>query len=363
MTFKLDSAMITTMKMIIFAGGIGSRLWPLSRRATPKQFEPFFEGKSTLQLAVDRILEFGIENVYISTNANYVSIIEEQISDFPSENIFSEPAKRDLAAAVCLTLLRLKSSDVSGPVAVLWADHVMQNPDAFRDALKRGEKYVADNPEQIVFLGEKNRFANHNLGWINVGAALQDGLRSFIGWKYRPDVEACSEMHKSGEWLWNPGYFLFDIDFMLSLFELHQPTLYSALKSMCDDSERIESDYQNVESIHFDKAILEKIDSSQAVVLPVNLGWSDPGTLYAMKELLAESEESNVEVGKVITKSTSDSFVYNTVDEQLVTTIGLEGVIVVNTKDSLLVCDKNTAHQDIKSLLDEIETEGLNDHL
>ncbi len=351
------------MKMIIFAGGIGSRLWPLSRKATPKQFEPFFEGKSTLQLAVDRIRDFGMENVFVSTNENYVSIIESQLPGLSHENVFSEPAKRDLAAAVCLTLLRLKLNKVSGPVAVLWADHVMQNPDAFRDALNRGEDCVKKNPEQIVFLGEKNRFANHNLGWINVGDKLPGGLKSFVGWKYRPDVDACNKMHQSGEWLWNPGYFIFNIDYMLGLYKKHQPKMYSMLSEIVEDPERIESDYQNVESIIFVKAILEKFDSNQAVVLPVDLGWSDPGTLYAMKELLSKSEDANVEVGKVITESTSDSLVYNTVEGQLVTTIGLNGMIVVNTKDSLLVCGKDTDHQDVKALLDEIESKGLNDHL
>jgi mannose-1-phosphate guanylyltransferase len=363
MTLNIDFAMIITMNCIIFAGGIGSRLWPLSRRATPKQFEPFFEGRSTLQLAIDRIREFGIENVFVSTNANYVSIIKKQIPDLQADNIYSEPAKRDLAAAVCLTLMRLKAQGVTGPVSVLWADHVMQSPDSFRDALRRGEEYVTKNPNKIVFLGEKNRFANHNLGWINVGDSLADGFRSFKGWKYRPDVDACNKMHAGGDWLWNPGYFIFDIEFMLSLFSEHQATMYSAIKDMVESSDKIEIEYEKVESINFDKAILEKLGSDQAVVLPVDLGWSDPGTLYAMKELLAESEEDNVEIGNVITHSTRDSLVYNTVDHQLVTTIGMDGAIVVNTKDSILVCGKNTDHKDVRLLLEEIESKGLKENL
>lgn len=346
----------------IFAGGQGTRLWPLSRRATPKQFEPFFEGKSTLQLAVDRVRPFGMNDLFISTNERYVDLVRSQVPDILDEHIFYEPAKRDLAAAVCLTLLRLKARGAVGAVAVLWADHVLQRTDVFAKALKKAEALVEQQSERLVFLAETPRFANHNLGWMRLGEEEEPGVHAFCEWKYRPSVETCHIMFQSGDWRWNPGYFVFDLDFVLALYERHQPVLLHALQAMMCDEEQLKAHYEELEALHFDNAILEKLEPKQAVVLPIDMGWSDPGTLYAMKELLALSEEGNVERGRVVTHNTRDTFVYNANDAQLVTTVGLDGVIVVNTKDSILVCDKRSVPE-IKELLAKLDAQGFSSHL
>src|SRR3989338_6733729 len=113
------------MKIIIFAGGAGIRLWPLSRRNSPKQFGKLTGDLSTLQMAIERVREFGLENIYISTNEHYVPLVKKQVPELSKDHILAEPARRDLAAAVGLTLLRLKQQGVSGTVGILWADHFM----------------------------------------------------------------------------------------------------------------------------------------------------------------------------------------------------------------------------------------------
>lgn len=345
------------MKVVIFAGGAGTRLWPLSRKATPKQFEPFFEGKSTLQLAIDRVRDFGLENIYISTNHAYVDIVAQQVPGLDPSHIFSEPAKRDLAAAIGLTLVRMKQQGVEGSIAMLWSDHLMDRPDVFVDALKRADQLIQEDADRFVFIGEQPRYANQNLGWIHVGDALSEDVRSFKGWKYRPELDACKQMFASGEWLWNPGYFIYDIDFVLGLYKAHQPDMLTALESMVGNDAELNAAYETLPSMSFDNAIVENVDASQAVVLPVHMGWSDPGTLYAMKEALVESEEQNAEHGAVIAHETRDSFIYNEVDHQLVTTVGLDGVVVVNTPDSILVCHKDHVPK-IKELLKRVEENG-----
>ncbi len=349
------------MKMILFAGGVGTRLWPLSRKALPKQFAPFFEGRSTLQLAVGRVAPFGVQNLYISTREDYAPLVRAQVPALPQDHLLCEPTRRDLAAAVCLALLRLKERGVHGTVAVLWSDHLMQHPDCFASTLRAAEELLERDRERLIFLGEHPRFANHNLGWIRTGARRGDGSHAFLGWKYRPALDECARMYESGEWLWNPGYFVFDVDFVLDLYATHQSTLLAALQEAVAHPERLAEIYAAVEMMHFDQAILEKIDPSQAVVLPVDMGWSDPGTLYAMKEALSPSPEANVHVGAVIDRGSRDGFVYNECDDQTVVTVGLDGIIVVNTPDAVLVCHKD-AVPDIKPVLSRLEAEGL-DHL
>ncbi len=350
------------MNIIIFAGGAGTRLWPLSRKATPKQFEPLFEGKSTLQLAIERIRSFGMNQIYVSTNERYVDIIKKQVPDISISNIFSEPAKRDLAAAIGLTLMRLKKQGISGTTAMLWSDHMMDSPNKFVDALKQAEALITEDPNRFIFLGEKPRFANHNLGWIHIGEKKIDNQYTFLGWKYRPEISACQKMFKSGDWMWNPGYFVFDIDFVLELYKKHQSDMFTSLEEMVDNEEKIKKEYPKLQSISFDNAIVEKVSQSQAIVLKVDLGWSDPGTLYALKELLANSPEENVTHGKVVTLDTKDAFIYNEEEGKIVTTVGIDGLIVVNTKDAMLVCHKDHV-PNIKKLLDEVEKKGYADYL
>jgi len=349
------------MKIVIFAGGAGTRLWPLSRRNSPKQFEKFKDNKSTLQMAVERVLGFGQENIYISTNAKYVPLVEEQIREIEPVHIFSEPAKRDLAAAVCLTLVRLKKAGVNGPVAILWADHFMDRPEEFRAALKKGETLVEENPERIIFFGEKPRYPNHNLGWIHFGTQINGNVHEFLEWKYRPELGECVEMFESGEWLWNPGYFIFDIDFIISLYEKLMPEMLYSIIQMVENNELLELEYQNLPAVSFDNAIVEKIDPTQAVVLKVDMGWSDPGTLYALKEALVKSGEEHYTKGKVVLQDSKDCFVFSD-EEKLVAGVGLEGMIIVNTKDALLVCHKDNVPS-IKDLLKKMEDEGQEEYL
>lgn len=349
------------MHTIIFAGGAGTRLWPLSRRRTPKQFEKLKDDQSTLEMAVARIRPLGLENVYIATQAEYESIVRAQLPEISAERIMIEPARRDLAAAVGLALFRLKAQGVSGPTAILWADHFMDNPANFLAALKQGEALVTETPDQLVFLGEKARFANHNLGWIKLGSAVHDNVYTFSAWKYRPELEQCHQMFASHDWVWNPGYFIFDLDFLLSLYRTHQPELSAALEKMVAEPALL-AEYSSLPVISFDQAIIEKISPDQAVVLKVNLGWNDPGTLYALKQALAPGEEENYTVGITKLLDSRDCLVYNGESTKIVTTIGLDGIIVVNTGDALLVCHKDKVPE-IKTLLAQLETDGQTNYL
>jgi len=335
------------MKLIIFAGGAGTRLWPLSRKNSPKQFRPLFEGKSTIQLAVERIENpFGTDNIYVSTNDTYVKQLKQQLPQIPPEHIIGEPAKRNVAPAVGYSFIRLRKQGYQGPIAILWADQLMERVDNFVKVLKQGERLVKNNPEQLVFIGEKPRYAEDNLGWIHIGKKTGEGIYKFIEWSYKPDLEKCQQMFASGEWYWNPGYFIVNLGKILELYKQYFPQMYQQLlrieEAIGTDREQtiLAEIYPQLESVHFDR-VIEKVPPEQAVVIPTELGWSDPGTLYAFKEAFVGQGDKNLVQGLAIQLDTKDSLIINEEKEKLVATVGLEGIMVVVTKDAILVAHKD----------------------
>ena len=322
-------------------------MWPLSRHAFPKQFIKMFGGKSTFQLAIERIApEFGMENIIISTTKAYRKYITEQVPELPLTNIIEEPEKRDLGPAVGLNLIHLKKLGYSGPVALLWADHLMDNVSEFLTGLKTAEKICVEDPKKVVLISEKPRFPNNNLGWIHFGKKHPSGSYEFIGFKYKPEFAACEKMFESGEWDWNPGYMVYDVDNALGLFETFAPEVYSGLMEIYDaigtvrEARVISEVYPAIPKIHHDHVIAENLSSDDAVVVRSDMGWSDPGTLYALKEALVKREADNLEMGLVETLESTDAMVINEDKNKLVATVGLSGMVVVNTKDVLLVVPK-----------------------
>ena len=155
------------MKAVIFAGGVGTRLWPLSRKKSPKQFEKIVGDKSTVQLAVNRIMvDLEPSDIFISTGSAYVNLVAEQLPMIPRENIIGEPVKKDVGPAVAVVMGYLAKHFPHEAVAILWSDHMVKHEQLFREIIAASEKVVEQNHEKIVFIGQKPRFASENLGWI-----------------------------------------------------------------------------------------------------------------------------------------------------------------------------------------------------
>ncbi len=346
------------MRIVIFAGGIGTRLWPLSRENSPKQFDKIFNNASTLQLAVGRLeKDFGRENIFIQTLEKFKPIVIDQLPAWPAANILIEPERRNLGPAVCWNVWQLKQKGLGGPIALAWADHLMARPAEFVRALKVGEQLIRQDPRRFVFLAEAPRFANNNLGWIKVGAKLSRlapvPVYAFLGWRYKPSQAECEQMYQSGEYFWNPGYFISDIDFILDKYRQLAPDIYQAVTA---------GNYRAAAAIHFDRAIIEKIDFGEAVVIKTNMGWSDPGTLYALKEALADKAEANVRQGKVVDLGVSDCLLYNSEEGKLLAAVGLKGMVIVNTPDALLVVPKEEVVR-VTELVKKIRRQGEEKYL
>lgn len=323
-----------------------------------------FDGKSTLQLAIDRLAPtFGLNNIIISTNQGYKRYVAEQLPGLPAANIICEPEKRDVGPAVGLNLMYLKKRGYSGPVALLWSDHLMDNVPQFIESLQTAAKVCTDDPKKVVLISEKPRFPNNNLGWIHFGGKNKDGSYGFVGFKYKPEYAACEQMFKSGEWDWNPGYMVVDLDNALDLFQTHTPEIYSGLQQIYDaidtpsEAKVINEVYPTIPKLHFDYVIAENIGPEDAVVVRSDMGWSDPGTLYALKEALVKHEADNYEIGDMIkTLNTTDALIVNEEHGKIVAAVGLSGMVVVNTEDVLLIIPK-TEILKISGLVDQLATD------
>ncbi|OGE25097.1 hypothetical protein A3C26_02035 [Candidatus Daviesbacteria bacterium RIFCSPHIGHO2_02_FULL_39_12] len=340
------------MKIVIFAGGVGTRLWPLSRKNTPKQFEKIIGDQSTLQLAVQKLFpDFSWEDVYISTNEQYKKIIEDQLPKLPKDNIITEPALRDVGPAVGLAVANFMKTSPNEPMAILWGDHLIRKEDVFRNALKAAEKLVEKDPEKIVFIGQKPRFASQNLGYIefNSEAEKTDGfpVYGFSGFEYRPHLSTAERFLKDGKHSWNLGYFVATPTFLWKLFEQFAPKLFVDLQKISESvgakeyNQVLQAVYPQIEKISFDNAILEKLKKENGLVISVDIGWSDIGAWEALKEALAGSDDENVVKGNVELLDSKDSLAFN-YNGQLLVGIDLAGMLVINTEDVLLVCPKSS---------------------
>jgi mannose-1-phosphate guanylyltransferase len=359
------------MKAIIFAGGVGTRLWPLSRKKSPKQFEKVVGDKSTLQLAAGRLRpDFRWEDIFVSTGKGYVPIVQEQLPDLPPRNVIGEPQVRDVGPAVGLMSAILANVNPTEPIAILWSDHMVKKEALFRKILLTAGKLIEKQPHRLVFVTQKPRFASENLGYIQFGSKQEsiDGITfySFVDAHYRPDPETAKKYLTDGHHGWNLGYFVTTPGFLWSLYEKFVPNLAKDLAKIArcwrtpEFEEQLEAVYPKLEKINFDNAVLEKLDVQDALVITENIEWSDIGAWEALKEALEQSKDKNVTQGKAMLTDTSDSLIYNYTD-QLVAVIDLEGMLVVNTPDVVMVC-KKTSVPKVKKLVESMQgTE--HDHL
>jgi len=358
------------MNIAIFAGGAGTRLWPLSRKNTPKQFKKIVGEKSTLQLTIDWLApDFKLQNVYISTGKRYKDVILDHVSKIPKENFIFEPQSRDVGPAVGLSMAVIGKKHPDSPCAILWSDHFVKKERRLREVLRMAEDLVKKKPNSLVLIGQRARFANQNLGWIEFGKQIgqKKGTKifSFKRIVYRPTLAQAEEFLKR-DYAWNPGYFVTSPSFLLSQFKKFTPDLWKGLieiqnavgtKSFNSVLERI---YPKFEKISFDNAILERVDPKHIFVIAADLGWSDIGAWEALKEALELSSEENVTRGKVLINDSSDNLVFNYTD-QLAVGIDLEDMVVINTDDVLLICHKSSVPK-IKKLVESLAG-TQNEHL
>lgn len=353
------------MKAVIFAGGVGTRLWPLSRKKSPKQFERIIGNKSTLQLAVDRLIpEFKPEDIYISTGRNYIEAVHKQVDFIPKANIIGEPEKKDVGPAVAYVMAHLAKKYPQESVVILWSDHLVHHVDKFKHILQMTNTLIQKDPDKIVFIGQKPRFASENLGWIETGSIIKKvssvDFHAFLGFKYRPEKIIAEKYFKDGHHCWNLGYFVSTPQFINTLFAQWTPDISTLSQKIMEHKGAknfdtiADSYYAKMPKINFDNAILEKLDKKSAYVVVEDIGWSDVGAWEALKEALEKQRDDNITKGKVLLEDSLDNLVYNYDDNKMIVGIDLNDLLIVNTDDVLLVAKKTSVGK-IKKLVESFQ--------
>lgn len=349
----------------ILAGGIGSRFWPLSRETTPKQLLKVVGDESLLKCTIRRLQPLvPPERVMIVTNARQAEIIRlhltyDHASHAPAPGYVIEPMGRNTAAAIALAAIDLYRKDPDAIMAVLPADHVIEDGKPFRAALKAALKAARDG--HLVTFGIVPTHPETGYGYIkSVPRAFKKidgfGIRNVERFVEKPDARRARQYLKDGGYYWNSGIFLWKASRILDEMKEHLPETYESLTSF-SDAEGLSAAYKTLKDISIDHAILEK--AKDVVVIPANFPWSDMGSWSSFNTVLKPDAEGNIVRGRVVDIGSKNSIVLGC--DRAVATIGLKDMIIVDTPDATLVCPRERA-QEVKEVVNVLKKKGYTEH-
>jgi mannose-1-phosphate guanylyltransferase len=353
---------------VVLAGGRGTRFWPLSRRAHPKQLLDLTGAGSLLSLTLERLDPLvPPQRQWIITNADLVDAVAEQAPQVPREQIIGEPTGRNTAPAVGLAAALLEERHGAVPFAVLPSDHLITPASAFREALDAAFRLVSEDDWFLTFGVPPSR-PETGYGYIEVGEPLPAHPEAFRVARFteKPDHDTARRYLEGGRHLWNSGIFVWRSDVVLAGLRQHLPTTTDAIET-CVRSAKLGTEafapalqkaYAVADSISIDYALMEK--SEKVAVLPAEFGWNDVGQWLAMREIWPRDEEGHAHVGQVLSVDSRDCIVYG--PERLTALLGVDDLVVVHTPDATLVA-RASRSQDLKSLLQKLEDEGADDKL
>ncbi|MFS9588475.1 mannose-1-phosphate guanyltransferase, partial [Enterobacter hormaechei] len=355
---------------VIMAGGTGSRLWPLSRVLYPKQFLRLKGDLTMLQTTVNRLHDLACNDPIIICNEQHRFIVAEQLRQLNkrTENIILEPAGRNTAPAIALAALAAKRSspDCDPLMLVLAADHVIQHEDAFHNAVIGAIPYAKSG--KLVTFGIVPDMPETGYGYIRRGEALlgADEIKAFAVRTFveKPNIETANDYVSSGEYYWNSGMFLFRAGRYLEELGKYRPDILSA----CEKAMAVvdpDLDFIRVDEEAFlacpeesiDYAVMER--TADAVVVPMDAGWSDVGSWSSLWDVSDKTREGNVCSGDVIALNSGNNLILS--DTSLIATVGVHNLVIVQTKDAVLIADRN-AVQDVKKVVEQIKADGRHEH-
>jgi mannose-1-phosphate guanylyltransferase len=354
---------------VIVAGGVGSRLWPRSRKSEPKQFLDLTGNRrSMLQEAYDRMTPLlPPDQIFVITNAEYVDAVQEQLPELPAANIVGEPEAKGSAAAIGLGAIHLLRRDPDAVMAVLTADHLINKPDILRQTLVAGAELAQSG--ELITLGIQPTYPETGFGYIEMGETLDwlNGMeaRRVRRFREKPDLETAKAFLEAGNFVWNSGMFIWRADVIMENFRRFMPELHQALTQLQpalggpDEAAAFDRYWMPLQgNVTIDYGVMEKAE--QAAVFPVDIGWHDIGSWAALLEVLPKDASGNVIQARHLDVDSNNILAFS--KNRLIATIGLQDMIVVDTDDVVLVMPADRA-QDVKKIIQALKQNGMEHYL
>lgn len=372
---KSSSSFKDHLYILVLAGGGGTRLWPKSREATPKQFLPLFNKQTLTQITFERLSKvFSWDKIFVITvSEKYKSEILKEVPGLISKNIIVEPARRDTAPAHGLGALYIHNIDPEAVIVTEATDRLAKPIDKYFDTLEVAAEIVFKE-RCLATVGVKPRFANPGLGYIKRGELLRTerGVKVFKldSFKEKPSSEVAEKYIASGNYFWNAGQYIWRADSVLDSLKTHAPEIYKKLEQIKpalgtnEESSVVKKIYESMPKIAIDYAISEK--EKNFVVVEGDFYWTDIGDWSEVWENLPKDKDNNVIIdgevpgGRVINIDTNDSLIH--MDGRLIAIVDVDDIAIVDTKDILLVCKKSRA-QSVKKIVEKLKEEKRHDLL
>jgi mannose-1-phosphate guanylyltransferase len=353
------------MKIVIFCGGYGTRMWPASRKSYPKQFNPLIGGRSFFQLTLARFKkEFSPEDIFVSTEDDFVTFVRKQAPELPKSNIIAEPERRDNLGAVGLATAVVNKYFPGEVMMVSWSDHLIAREKAFLRAVLAAGKYAKETG-LIVSVDERPTYPSIHQGWVKLGKVLGkvDGQKvvQLIRHIEKPDEKVAERLFKTRRWLLNTGYRAWRTDLMLSYYKKFVPKMYAGLTEIAGawgtkrQDEVLRNEYHKFEKESVEYGIFEKLPKDKRATIPVEVGWEDAGTWELFyKALITEKEKTIIEGGVDTEFINADRNLIIGRKGKVISIIGLSNIVVIDTPDALLVCRMEDTDE-VKPLFKKLE--------
>jgi mannose-1-phosphate guanylyltransferase len=347
--------------LVIMAGGVGSRFWPMSTAENPKQFiDVMGVGKTLLQLTVER---FGSliapENIWVVTNERYADIVAKQLPEMPRTNILCEPCRRNTAPCIAYVSWRIKSRDPKANIVVTPSDHLVMNIQEFQRVIEACMKFTSDT-DAIVTLGMKPSRPETGYGYIQANLASPSlrnkGIFRVDSFREKPDLATAKEYISHNNYFWNAGIFIWNVNTIVNAFRMYQPKLAKIFESMlpvygtAEEQTVVNEKFPTCENISVDYAIMEKAE--EIFVCPADFGWSDLGTWGSLQTQSKRDLYGNAAIGPDVQLFECHDCIVHTTQEHKVVVQGLDGYIVAEHDNTLLIC-KLSEEQRIKQFSGE----------
>lgn len=339
--------MNTNNHLVIMAGGVGSRFWPLSNDDLPKQFlDVLGVGRTLIQLTVERFHDIvPTENIWVVTNRHYADLVQEQLPDVPRENILLEPCRRNTAPCICYASWCIKKKNPRATIVVTPSDHIVMDNQRFADSIRDAVDFASET-DAIVTLGMKPTRPETGYGYIKAdltfASSRKKNLYRVDAFKEKPTREVAEQYLQDSSYFWNAGIFVWTVSTIVNAFRVYQPEISRIFEKLLPtygtprEREAIDEQFPLCENISVDYAILEKAE--EIFVYPADFGWSDLGTWGSLQENLQRDSYGNAVVGNDVKVFESRNNIIHTEGLRQVVVQGLDGYVVAERNGVLLIC-------------------------